>query len=593
VGSPLKTNLLRSWYRNALQKSEEFLKKEGYVYRKLDSLEKDYPKGKDWSIVWTIDVELSSRKVELLLCLPKTFPDKFPEVYVSENTHRQIYPIPHLDNNRLLCTFDPGESSPNSDKPDEIVKEVIARAIKTVEEGISNTNSSDYKDEFSAYWRLESDVKFLSFCTPPDEKSYLKLIRFSKKWQYYSGIIVKKVEDAQSWCESLHVTWDRNNISNVLYLPIEDFGNPPFPSTIKELYDRLGKFSPLALKKLESFYGGQDNNHLVMFALAAGTDIILAMLHLPRLSDKKIPGFRLGKAPHKLLINHYKHDRIIRFEIDRADSKRLFYRGGGRTYVADNVSVSMIGCGSIGSALASTLVKTGLNTIYLIDPEELTIENIARHYCGMADIGFKKADILSQRLREHFPHIQCTPYAGDILHLLLEDNSVLDKYSLNIVAVGSLPVERRLNALLQRKSIISPMLFIWVEPLLVAGHALFVNPNSPGCYECLLDENLDMKYMVIGDGSSFLKREAGCQTSYIPYASLEIDYFVNIVARFIISILNGELLDSTILTWIGDIEHFRESGYKTSDFWVASSSYTEHKMKLSSGSLCEKCLSKL
>jgi hypothetical protein len=179
------------------------------------------------------------------------------------------------------------------------------------------------------------------------------------------------------------------------------------------------------------------------------------------------------------------------------------------------------------------------------------------------------------------------------LHLLLDDSSVLDKYSLNIVAIGSSPVERRLNVLLQRKSIRSPLLFIWVEPLLVAGHALFVNPNSPGCFECVLDENLDMKYMVIGDGSSFLKREAGCQTSYIPYASLEIDYFVNKVARFIISILNGELLDSTILTWIGDIEHFRESGYKTADFWAASSSYTEYKIKLSSRSLCEKCSSKL
>jgi hypothetical protein len=154
-------------------------------------------------------------------------------------------------------------------------------------------------------------------------------------------------------------------------------------------------------------------------------------------------------------------------------------------------------------------------------------------------------------------------------------------------------VEKRLNLLVQNKAITSPLLFVWVEPLLVAGHALFVNPSRLGCLECILDADYKVKYRVVEEASKFFKREAGCQTTYIPYPSLEIDRFVNSITRFIMHILKGELIDSTLLTWLGDIDSFRKKGEAVSAYWASDSSYTEHAINLSSLLLCETCSSKV
>lgn len=259
----------------------------------------------------------------------------------------------------------------------------------------------------------------------------------------------------------------------------------------------------------------------------------------------------------------------------------------------ENVTASVIGCGSIGSTLAYSLVRSGLKAIDLIDPEELTSGNIARHFCGLSDIDKNKSQVLRERLRLRYPYLQCNAYDKDILHMLSEDVTALNKYALNIVAIGKLAVERRLNLLVQNKAITSPLLFVWVEPLLVAGHALFVNPSRPGCLECILDADYKVKYRVVEEASKFFKREAGCQTTYIPYPSLEIDRFVNSITRFIMHILKGELIDSTLLTWLGDIDNFRKKGEAVSAYWASDSSYTEHAMNLSSLQLCETCSSKV
>jgi hypothetical protein len=306
------------------------------------------------------------------------------------------------------------------------------------------------------------------------------------------------------------------------------------------------------------------------------------------LLNEKLRGFRPGKAPLKLLINHFKNEKILKFGIERVDKKRLFYRGGNGLNMTKNVPLAVIGCGSIGSSLTASLVKAGISFIDLIDPDELTIENIARHYCGMSDIGFNKADILSRKLKEHFPHIKSSWYPKDILHLLLSENDFLNKYSLSVVAIGNQPVERRLNALLLNKAITSPILFVWVEPLLVAGHALFVRPGSKGCFECVHDDQFSFKYKVVENSASFIKREAGCQTSFIPFGALEIDLFVNKVPRFIAAILNGDIVDNTLLTWLGDIESFCRAGHKIADRWEAATSYSEYKIILPDGP-CEFC----
>ena len=146
------------------------------------------------------------------------------------------------------------------------------------------------------------------------------------------------------------------------------------------------------------------------FSIITTTDRALGLLRYPKLLNKKIPGYRHGKAPLKLLINHFKEEKVLKFGIERVDKNRLFYRGGDGPNMAENVSLSVIGCGSIGSSLAASLVKTGISFIDLIDRDELSIGEYCSTLLWDVDIGYNKAAILSRRLREKFPHIKSTSY---------------------------------------------------------------------------------------------------------------------------------------------------------------------------------------
>ncbi len=587
--------MLVDFYRAALIKAEEYLLNKGYVLRVCNKDDPDYPLHgkKEWSVVWSIDRLLGSRDVQMLIALPITFPDEFPQVFLSKKSFDGLFPIPHLDTRKFLCTFDPVESAPNPDKPGELVERFIERGLKVLDDGLAKRNFIDYKDEFLAYWGLESQDNICSLFSPQKEKMILIFLPFLAKWREYSGVVAGRLEDAKNWCDALNIKFDDSKVTDILYLPLNDFGNPPYPTTNAELHKRLKELSPQSLKELIAYFKSKKDQYYVLFSVPTERGWILGFWHHIGLSkNKEARGFRKILPAKFMLLKH--HDgKLGKSAVERIDRDRLFARGGIGLSLSESASVSMIGCGSIGSTLAYSLVRDGLNIIDFVDPDKLSIENVARHYCGMSDIDKNKSQVLREKLRLHYPYLKCTAYDKGVLRLLLDDASFLNKYSLNIVAIGKLPIEKRLNLLMQNKTITSYFLFVWVEPLLVAGHALFVNPLKQGCLECILDVDYKMKYRVVEESSKFSKREAGCQTTYIPYPSLEIDRFVNSITRFIVPILKGDLTDSTLLTWLGDIESFRKKGEAVSAYWASDSSYTEHAMNLSSRQLCETCSSRV
>lgn len=587
--------MLVDFYKAALIKAEAYLLNKGYVLRICNKDDPDYPLKdvKEWGVVWIVERVLGTLDAQILVALPLTFPDEFPQIFLSQKSFK-IFPIPHLDGRRFLCTFDSADSAPNPDKPGEIVESFIEKGFTIIDDGIAKRNLSDYREEFLAYWDLESNGKLSILFSPKNERDEFVFLPFTSIKNGYWGVIAEQIEDIRNWCDALKISIDGLNVANILFLPLDSFGIPPYPATNAELHKRLKEYSPHSLKELIKYFKGRTDPYYVLFSVPTPAGHVLGFWHHYGLSKKDIvDGFPRGNVPAEYLLSKHPDKRLMKRVVDRVDRQRLFARGGCGLPLSENAIASVIGCGSIGSTLAYSLVRSGLKAIDLIDPEELTSENVARHFCGFSDIAKNKSQVLRERLRLSYPYLHCKAYGKDILLMLSEDASILNKYTLNIVAIGRLAVEKRLNLLAQDKAITSPFLFVWVEPFLVAGHALFVNPSKPGCFECILDAVYKVKYSVVEEASKFAKREAGCQTTYIPYPSLEIDRFVNSITRFVMPILNGDLTDSTLFTWLGDIDSFRKKGEVISAYWASDSSYTEHVMNLSSKQLCERCSSKV
>ncbi|HEU5001550.1 MAG TPA: ThiF family adenylyltransferase [Actinomycetota bacterium] len=74
--------------------------------------------------------------------------------------------------------------------------------------------------------------------------------------------------------------------------------------------------------------------------------------------------------------------------------------GGALQRVLSNLRVAVVGCGGTGSAVAEQLVRLGIRSLLVIDPDEIIESNVTRVYGSTpATIGLPKADVLAHHLR--------------------------------------------------------------------------------------------------------------------------------------------------------------------------------------------------
>jgi molybdopterin/thiamine biosynthesis adenylyltransferase len=135
-------------------------------------------------------------------------------------------------------------------------------------------------------------------------------------------------------------------------------------------------------------------------------------------------------------------------------------------------TVSVIGCGSVGSAVADMLVRTGLGRIVLVDPETLAIENVGRHILTARDVGLPKAVALAARLREINPELsvesRVEPFS-DAEGLLA---SCVDSYRCQSM-INAVSLARRL-----------PAVFAGIYGAAHAGEIFCSRPGETACLEC-------------------------------------------------------------------------------------------------------------
>lgn len=83
----------------------------------------------------------------------------------------------------------------------------------------------------------------------------------------------------------------------------------------------------------------------------------------------------------------------------------LFSRHRGLLELASMQSSGVIvcGCGSVGSLAALDLARSGVGRFLLVDEDLLSIENLCRHQCGLADVGRRKVEAVADRIRQINP----------------------------------------------------------------------------------------------------------------------------------------------------------------------------------------------
>ena len=97
--------------------------------------------------LWEVNTEILLNDhlfpITLYIYFSTSFPVEIPKVYISVDTYDRIKYIPHVDNKKLVCTFDNEAIRINPEQPFGIINECINRAKSILFDGLHKVNLND------------------------------------------------------------------------------------------------------------------------------------------------------------------------------------------------------------------------------------------------------------------------------------------------------------------------------------------------------------------------------------------------------------------------------------------------------------------
>lgn len=548
----------------------------------------------NYPVSLAVTIPLDTLIVTLIVDIPFNFPDTFPKVKLEEQTFKAIFPIPHLDRFKTLCLFDDVEASPNPKNPKGLLDVTLSRAVEVITNGISKRNTHDFIEEFDAYWLQESGKGiYISLVEPANYIKTVYLLSCELKPQKRRGLITDRKSEAIAWFQNVGADYKEENIVEILYVPLQKTIPYPFPKNNKDIYKLLKAEQSLDIEKYFRYLNQNLRPSKVLFSIERNGDYMWGIWEHDELfkantslykgrkrTQKGLKGFRKQTLNSKVeLIRDFANQEINKYYVEDIRPRRLKVRGGDGNLTNIDKKVAVIGCGSVGSHLVQGLFDIGIQQVLLIDPDTLSFDNINRHVCGATNVGNKKADALRKQLRSHYPTSKIHVCNEDILKFLTLYPEGLNSYDLIIAAIGNTPVEQRLNEMQLNGAIIPPILNVWVEPYLAAGHALWIDSvNSVNINQLFYQGKY--KYQVLRDSNQYTKRELGCSTSFVPYGVLELKKFTTDVLLFICQQWEKDMRNNIVFTWLGNLKEQRKNDRYLESRWVGANDFSSRKVVL-------------
>ncbi len=201
-----------------------------------------------------------------------------------------------------------------------------------------------------------------------------------------------------------------------------------------------------------------------------------------------------------------------------------------------SVTIALVGCGSLGSNAAVLLAQTGVGHLRCMDRDYLDTANLARHACGLADLGREK----SVAIAEHVSLFGC-----DALGVTL-DVEKLDDHQLDlllkpadvVVATTDSPVVQFLvNESVIRAGKVG--IFAGAYELARAGEVLVVRSGEGPCLYCATGFRA-----AISQPAGPHERKKAYQRADMnrltaePGLGLDIAYMASVVVAYVLGVLD-------------------------------------------------------
>lgn len=154
-------------------------------------------------------------------------------------------------------------------------------------------------------------------------------------------------------------------------------------------------------------------------------------------------------------------------------------------YLVDK-TVAVIGLGTGGGLAALELAKNGVGHFRLVDFDRLKVHNVARHVCGLSDVGRYKTRALADMLRNACPRVQVETFEFNVLEDPEQLYSAVKGSDLVIGATDSEKSKRAINDVCWPMGI--PAVYGAAYDRAFGGDVVRVIPPATACYECFYSQ---------------------------------------------------------------------------------------------------------
>jgi molybdopterin/thiamine biosynthesis adenylyltransferase/proteasome lid subunit RPN8/RPN11 len=132
-------------------------------------------------------------------------------------------------------------------------------------------------------------------------------------------------------------------------------------------------------------------------------------------ASETMPIARLWEVGRRLRLSHATDQLTATQPIDEMFDRNVRALGGAVQQVLASLSIAVVGCGGTGSAVAEQLVRLGVRSLTLIDPDHLSESNLTRVYGSTPQhVGQNKAAVLGEHLTRIAPEAKIRTIVGTI-----------------------------------------------------------------------------------------------------------------------------------------------------------------------------------
>ena len=493
-----------------------------------------------------------------------------PDIVVHPNLIN-LLEFPHVEENSRLCVWDSFACCDHQEL--DYLIALLEDSNKLLGEILSGKCTDDFKSGFLSYWAYKkgNNAQGISLCDTNNLETRTVYLYSSK---HFGLIFGETKEQVYSWLVNYYnyppgsknqSRAQKTTLSRIFPTALFCFNDAWTP---KEYPNSIGQLRKLVVPDIVSneefaeHIGNALNNRvhnmlgiLAMFQTSNGPCFAGLSVTKGVFSNKSkysgrtvLDGFR-EYIPHKHLIARASSIQVLGLSISRADESWIHGRDKNPLLsILQSHKVMIIGCGSVGSSIATLLIKSGLCNIVLVDDEALGYENLSRHELGLRHVGEFKSDALRKELNKKFPHAKIQSFNKtwqDALNDLDNEKFLTEINESDIILSATADWSSDIGLInLQKELDLGPLVFAFTESHALANH-LIIHPLESNAFQsthvmsgpevgtlqtpcCKWNSETDIKLPI-------------CGGAFQPYGAVALSHLHTITAETILNLISGDL----------------------------------------------------